>query len=1035
MQLRENPFLWGENAFFRSPTLPSELYQKWLSLDEIGETELIEVLSLPGFLAMLYIASPTLAENAILFMEKPSSFSAKRRFALSTSVFKYLCRATMRTTPFGAFAGIGCARLSLEPQEMRLGRMFIRARADFQYVLHLVDKLEKNTQVLRHLSLCANPTLYEKGERLYICFRDRFGTGASEALSLKKNRAIEYVLSQTQCPRNYSVLLQDLCKEFPQPTERLERFLVELVANQVLLSSLRPPPTEHNPLGYVLDRIPMDLPVEEVAEARKVQDLINYFNHSTPQNPNILPSLRQVRETLGFKLGTRQDFLQVDMVFAGRDTSLPLSLGKDAVLAAEALLRLSPEPARSSRLAEYLNEYIEVYGHREMPLLEVLDPQLGLGPPAGYLNPPPRRRWSSQGHIPADDKRQMLLARLVIDGLSCTSGQVELTLKDLAGLPLLEDELPDSLDLFAFLLPRQSNPRRSSDYRLLVSTIGASSPSGRALGRFAYLDPHISSYLAEAGAVESRHNPEVMFADILYIHQSGRANNVSICPSVRPWQIVVGASGSASERQILLSDIWLGVENGHFFLFSRRYQKKIVAYFNHMLSYLYAPNVVRFMIEVSQDGTRKPAGFSWGDFAHVPRLPRVVLAGGRVILSPMVWNLPRFQPAQEGTTWEETFASWRERWRLPQYVYVAESDNRLLLNLDSKQQRGILEMLSKSSAVRLEEALPAPNDGIATDAEGKTHVVEIVLPLRRSQPRKIRKAPRITTVDSTPEQRKLLPGQGCLYFKLYGPRELQGDLLCEIAKWLDRDFPQERWFFIRYRDPADHLRLRFFSVASSLQDCLLTSASIFTNYLRRGLINRVCIDTYERELERYGGLAGIELCESIFCTDSRWAAQLEGMKRGLGVPELELGFFSVDMFLRGLGLNRDQRRQLYEFLHDRYGEPYQAQRKKVSRLFSESRQRLYTLLSPTALAQDAVMSPLNAWAADFRCQLSASGRALQTMVSNGKVLRDHEEILGSLIHMHCNRLGLEVASEHLVVSLLALAYQGFQHYIPEGVEL
>ena len=72
----------------------------------------------------------------------------------------------------------------------------------------------------------------------------------------------------------------------------------------------------------------------------------------------------------------------------------------------------------------------------------------------------------------------------------------------------------------------------------------------------------------------------------------------------------------------------------------------------------------------------------------------------------------------------------------------------------------------------------------------------------------------------------------------------------------------EEWFFIRYSDPDSHLRLRFRGVPERLVGQLVPQVcSWAAELMSEELCLRFCIDTYYREVERYGGEAGAAAAE------------------------------------------------------------------------------------------------------------------------------------------------------------------------------
>ena len=51
-----------------------------------------------------------------------------------------------------------------------------------------------------------------------------------------------------------------------------------------------------------------------------------------------------------------------------------------------------------------------------------------------------------------------------------------------------------------------------------------------------------------------------------------------------------------------------------------------------------------------------------------------------------------------------------------------------------------------------------------------------------------------------------------------------------------------------------------------------------------GLVRRLVFDTYEREVERYGGEAGMDAAERYFWIDSEAIVQLLDPANGIGAP-------------------------------------------------------------------------------------------------------------------------------------------------------
>lgn len=126
--------------------------------------------------------------------------------------------------------------------------------------------------------------------------------------------------------------------------------------------------------------------------------------------------------------------------------------------------------------------------------------------------------------------------------------------------------------------------------------------------------------------------------------------------------------------------------------------------------------------------------------------------------------------------------------------------------------------------------------------------------------------------------RRFYPGGKWLYFKLYTSHQHAEHLLVHnIIDYTEKLLSQDlidKWFFIRYEDPEPHLRLRlrltsvmdYNNIYSLFEGC-------FKDELSLGKIWKVQVDTYVRELERYG-IDTMDTLESIFYRDSVCIANL-----------------------------------------------------------------------------------------------------------------------------------------------------------------
>lgn len=171
-------------------------------------------------------------------------------------------------------------------------------------------------------------------------------------------------------------------------------------------------------------------------------------------------------------------------------------------------------------------------------------------------------------------------------------------------------------------------------------------------------------------------------------------------------------------------------------------------------------------------------------------------------------------------------------------------------------------------------------------------------------------------------KRTFVPGDEWLFFKVYCGVKTCDELLVKkilpLAHSLMREKIIVRWFFIRYSDPDYHLRVRFLLgstedtgyVISKTRRCLST-------YLKTNEVSKVVIDTYQREIERYGAKY-IELSEQIFHAGSECVATiLKNLKENSSL-RWRAAFLIVDVLLSKLGLSLEKKKELIEKMSDSF---------------------------------------------------------------------------------------------------------------------
>lgn len=1013
------------------------LQTRWDTCSQV----LLELAAQPQIALALAIASPSLSEGLDRLRRGDSSLARQRR--AYSSLLRYLIRMSTRPTPFGLFSGVALGAFASETSahlaSPALARF--RTRPDMSWLLTVLRRLEEDRTVVAQLRVRLNQTAYLVGERAVLPFADTYGEQDTRAISLRATLVVRKVFELAQQFISYTELQQAIQQAFPRATsEQISRVLWQLWEHHFLISELHPPLTDARPAEYMLRH----LDTFQGSEALKEQltrvlagaTALDSAGVSAPLNmiSTLVKDQEKLAETSKEKLP-----LQVDAALHIQSPILHQSVGQTAAHAAAFLLRQTPLPSGYHHLQEYRSLFLEKYGEQaEVPLLDLLSPENGLDAPAGYQKPPRVYQRPSTIQPPTADLRDQVLLALVIEAVNNRSLEVELTEEIQQSLerwsPSVE-ETPLSLEVYFQLHASSRDAVDRGEWTAVVGRNCGSFHGGRTFGRFFDLlgEPGMEA-LRSLAEHEEALLPDVVFAELSYQPWQARLANVAIRPPLRSYEIAVGTTPSVSpERVLSLNDLVVGVRHGHFYLRSLRLGKQVRVCQAHMLNMQLAPNVCRFIIEIANDGIPALSSFDWGSAGSAPFLPRLVVkAGGsaRLVISPACWKLHTrtITPSGEGSDearWFRGLQQWRKQWRVPRYVYLVEMDNRLLLDLEHPlmvaELHDELQKQQGHKQVTLDELLPDFEHLWLRDEQDAGYFSEIVVPLlrtdevdptaRSSGPEKQFVPPERGVI--MPTERRRFPGEDWTYLKLYAAPGQHEELLAgpvrEVIHLLQEHELLDRWFFIRYADPEPHLRLRFHAKEKSdIQSVLALALPWCAQLARRGQIQYYTLDTYEREVERYGGPEAIDLLEQAFTVDSVMVSDVLAFQyaRRLTLDLTAIAVFTLDHFFASWGYDFRQRLEWTHQASEKYA---------FSKEFRPERKRYCTLLSPRGQL-DLDYSEQRALLLDVlrphETFLVALGAQVRQLAEKGALWVSEASLLSSLAHMHLNRLlGIDQARE------------------------
>jgi len=993
----------------RTPALPWNAVEEWSqnlsaarTLEEGGDVEsavrrdvallrerLRTLVKRPEIRAALYIASPHLSARLDPWLDGDDSEEACR---VEPAVVRYFVRMAGRATPFGLFAGTSVGgvgpRLSLgvPPAAAHVRH----TRLDAEYVFNLAERVSEMPALRNAVRFQPTAAAYDVAGclRYYEPYRSRqdrrfrlVDVEPSAYLRVALDRARE---GGGATMREIAV---SICSSFGDVALADAVTYVEALIDAKLLWDTSPPAvTSVDPALDLVETLSASAAGAPLAVAvRAVLSDIEATNALQPHEQ--LPRYERIVSRLS-SLCTEVDsarVLRVDLWKPGAATTISHAVVNDVRRHLELLARIS-SPPRSAAMRTFVREFERRYHGSEVPLLQALDEESGIGFDAdggstadasSLLDEIPFRPLSDRT-VDWSRRTSWLFERLT-DVLHLRAKELVVSSADVEALSTEPSaQLPAGFSVLATIAAASADAANRGDYRIhLRKAFGPS--SAKLLGRFCGGDSELHAQVRAALKREEAADPDAIHAEVVHLPHPHAAN--TICrPVLRDYEIpLFSRSGAPEDRHIALSDLFVSVDCGMVVLRSARHQRRVVPHLTCAHAFRKSSvGLYRFLAGLEEQSSWSELAFTWGPFASAPYLPRVV--HDRCVLALEQWTIPgevlRGVHALPAPLAFRALQDLRARLELPRFVVAADGDNALPVDFENvlSLQSWVKAAKQAPNAV-LSELFPEPNELVAGGPEGGFYH-ELVIPFVREHT--IGGAPcnsGLHVVSTYDSRRRNYPGSRWLYVKAYcGVATADRVLASLIAPFVAAARAEraiDRWFFVRHADPRWHVRVRLRGDASRLWKEV--APRLLTRLAEAGdLIQSVAVDTYDREEERYGGDEALDIAEQIFEADSDAAlAIIERYGRNVEA-RWRLVLCGMDALLDDFGFTLEQKKEtvcacrsslLSRFRSDqlfrqRLGERYRSLRPAIGALLGTSSRASMAGADAIRARSQAVLRPL-----------------------------------------------------------------------------
>jgi thiopeptide-type bacteriocin biosynthesis protein len=733
------------------------------------------------------------------------------------SIFKYFNRSKFRPVPYGSFASIGMSEIS---NEVTAGILLKDRQESHQFVdwIYSEDpKFSFSTLLAEDGLLISNSSYYRIDDIIRYIYKE---SGTFELTDIDYNATIETILNACRIPIRFSLLRNEV-DGLGLSWRDLHLLINELVALQLIF---------------------------------------------TDQHRNIVGT--DFFQRTGFTLNnTEQKYIISER--ANEAGHLPAELFKALPQLVEILQDITDTYLEPVLMKEFKQNFRRKYDQKEVALLEALDPELGIE--YGAFAQTESSDFKVTDFIGkgknADEQEEQPLKSLLIRRFNDTEG--------FRRKVILLDNHKVNADNKKAILPNSFSAMVSVEDGLVqIDHLGGCTANALA-GRFTLANNELLTFCRSIANMEDQSNPEVLFFDIAYLAEV-TVDNVNRRKSIYQHLLSI-QNYSSCESPISLNDLVVRLQGDELILRSKIHNKRVIprlaSAYNYSRSDL---PVFRFLCDLQHQGIQ--SGFPIRLQSIIPDLkfyPR--LQYKNIIASPASWKItPKdFIKHQDDHQNAKACRHYLKRIGIEEYFKSGQSDQTLCFNVNSPSD--ILMFIQYSRKMRslyIEEAL-IPNQSLFFDSKDKRYAGQALLAITHKEEiyKDVPVNSRNLNLTNTPAYP---PAYDWLYFEIYcHPQRADGLLLEPISRLL-RNYKAyiESWFFIRYNENGDHIRLRIkFRKFSECQKIIQAVNVSFAKEFALGIISDLQVKTYRREIERYGNDL-IDTVEYHFEKDSEYVLDL-----------------------------------------------------------------------------------------------------------------------------------------------------------------
>ncbi|WP_312510438.1 lantibiotic dehydratase [Chryseobacterium culicis] len=967
------------------------------------------------FRESVFLASYELYNEWAKLCQDDPSLSQVKRNRINNSILKYYIRITTRSTPFGTFASHSAFELNSEHKNIEAGNMDAIHRyttLDLSFLFQVIALINRDLPEVHEYEL--NDSIYKLGDYYrYIETSVQNEKRVYTLSSLEKDELLDFLV-ETTANKSYSFhgLVALVAENVDGVSEEDAKYYIfSLIDAQFFKSNFDICLNEHSPLCQIIDYLnskkgiapELDAYLETLIKMEDYMKLLNsgvgqpqeYYNEvfALANQFSILYDRKylinsSLKRTLDFSPVTREDLSRIKKGI----TTLSCFWDKGSETVNE-------------NLEKFKTAFYTRYEESLVPLVEVLDNESGIG----YIQEQNSENdfsslldtlsWPNSNtdsfSITYNKKIHEFWRRLINKANLSGETFIDLSQHDISNLQNTEEvSLARSL---AVMIEKVSD-------KIAISSVGGTS-GANLIARFSNEDEEI---LAPMNRIikEEQNDDHFIYAELLHLPDN-RAGNILLRRVKRGNQLSYLTKPSASENTISLTDLYIKMMDKRIVLFHKELNKEVKIFHStaHNFDYNSLP-VYQFLCDLQHQDISTALVLNIGDTNYLmyDYIPRITL-GNDIIFTPALWRVYQNEvsgiKAKNNTESIKKVREYLSAKKVNRYFFISQGDNKLLIDTENDNLLLFLvEELRSKEMVTLTECLYDPEEDEFNN--------EIIIPMINRNYTAFKTELDQHLFNNNIADNKFIPGNKWLYYKIYCGNKFSDKILQEVFPGLLTQLNEEmlikKWFYIRYSDPDNHIRLRLEINDNDLTNTaqiITTFNDYFDKYINEGIINKVEMGTYDREYERYEG-EFIDTAEHIFHYDSKLTMNL--LKNIPNNDDLWLyAIKSIDAYFDVFTLDLDKRYEVISKIYSQFQKEFNVDSNLKKQLDLKYRNNL-NIISEIAETDD------NPYFSEFITAVTQNCKEIEKLQTIQK-----ERLVSSFIHMHINRL---IRSRHRMHELI-----------------